>query len=144
MGRTFEKVKVRNYGDIAMVARGLLKEEAIREAEIEAIVDTGATYLCLPPKIIEELGLLYSRSVSVTTANGEVKRRIFQGAEITIKNRSTQMEVMESDETTPPLIGFLVLEALDFVVDPKTQKIIPNPEHGGKWVVECYRQCIPA
>jgi clan AA aspartic protease len=144
MGRTFEKVKVRNYGDIAMVARGLLKEEAIREAEIEAIVDTGATYLCLPPKIIEELGLLYSRSVSVTTANGEVKRRIFQGAEITIKNRSTQMEVMESDETTPPLIGFLVLEALDFVVDPKTQKIIPNPEHGGKWVVECYRQCVPA
>ena len=30
-----------------------------------------------------------------------------------------QMAVMENDEDTPCLIGYLVLEALDFVVDPK-------------------------
>lgn len=139
MGRTSERVKVRNYGDIVKAAEGLIKKEAIREVEVSAIADTGASYLCLPPKVIEELGLLYSHTILVSTANGETKRRIFRGAEITILNRSVQMEVMENDQATPPLIGFLILEALDFVVDPKTQRIIPNPAHEGKWIVECYK-----
>ena len=33
-------------------------------------------------------------------------------------------------------IGFLVLEALDFVVDPKANRLIPNPEHDGKWIAD--------
>ena len=45
---------------------------------------------------------------------------------------------MENDETTPALIGFLVLEHMDFVPDPKSQKIIGNPEHDGKWVMDLY------
>ena len=35
------------------------------------------------------------------------------------------MSVMESDETTPPLVGYVVLEVLDFVVDPKSQESSP-------------------
>lgn len=138
MGRTLEIVKVRNLLDVGMVAKGVIKEKEIREIEVSAIADTGASYLCLPPKVIEELGLLYSHTILVSTANGETKRRIFRGAEITILNRSVEMEVMENDQATPALIGFLILEALDLVVDPKTQRIIPNPAHEGKWIVDCY------
>lgn len=138
MGRILEKVKIRNYVDIVKAKEGIIKKGAIREIEVEALVDTGTTYVCLPPKVIEKLGLIYSRSVLVTTANGKVKRRIFGGAEVTIKGRATETQVLENDETTPPLIGFLILEALDFVINPRTQKIIPNPAHHGKWVVECY------
>lgn len=101
-------------------------------------MDTDAAYLCLPPDVIERLGLLYSHTQEVTTANGLVKRRIFNGAIIIIQDRDIQMQVMENDVTTPPLIGYLVLEIMDFVVDTKSQRIIPNPEHDGKWVMDLY------
>lgn len=48
------------------------------------------------------------------------------------------MDVMENDATPPPLIGYLVLETMDLVVDTKSQKIMPNPEHDGKWVMDLY------
>ncbi len=139
MGEFREKAKVRNFIDAAKFAEGLIDEDSIREVEAEAVVDTGASHMCLPPGVIEELGLLYSHTFQVATANGTVERRIFTGAEITIKGRTVQMEVMEGDDETPPLIGYLVLEALDFVVDPTTAHIIGNPEHGGKWVAVMYR-----
>jgi hypothetical protein len=45
---------------------------------------------------------------------------------------------MENDETTPALIGYLVLEDLDLVADPSSKKLIPNPAHEGKWVVDLF------
>ena len=136
MGRTLEKVKVQNFGDLFNATQGDLDASQVRTAEIEAVVDTGATYLCLPPNVIEQLGLLYARTQTVTTANGPAERRFFKGADITIKDRNIQMAVMENDEATPPLVGYLILEALDFVVDPKANRLIPNPEHDGKWIAD--------
>jgi len=36
----------------------------------------------------------------------------------------------------------LRLEALDFVVDPKTQKMIPNPANEGKWMADLYTKFL--
>jgi clan AA aspartic protease len=138
MGKTIEKVKIQNYVDLYNASQGLLPESKIRLVEIDAIVDTGATYLCVPPSVIQQLGLPLSHATEVTIANGRVERRIFKGAEITIRDRSVQMQVMENDKKTPALIGYLILEALDFVVNPKTQGLMGNPEHDGKWIVDLY------
>ncbi len=138
MGKTREKVTIKNFADIVKHTEGMIAEHEIRTIEVEAVVDTGAAFLCLPPGVIEKLGLLYSHSREVATANGKLKRRIFNGAVIIINDRDIQMQVMENDSSTPPLIGYLVLETMDYVVDPKAQKIIPNPEHDGKWVMDLY------
>jgi len=138
MGRTTEKVNVKNIVDMFGVASGALDPSKVRTADVPGLVDTGAAYLCLPPSVIQQLGLLYSHSARVRTANGAVVRRIFRGAEITIRERNIEMAVMENDEGTPNLIGYLVLEALDFVVDPKGESLMPNPEHGGEWIVDLY------
>jgi len=138
MGKTFEKVVVKNFGDILKKSEGLIKEDEIRTVNIDALADTGAAYLCLQPDVIKNLGLLYSHVQSVRTANGIVERRIFAGADITINGRTIQMQVMENDKTTPPLIGYIVLEAMDYVVDPKTHKVIPNPASDGKWVMDLF------
>ena len=138
MGKTKEKVTIKNFADIVKHTEGMIEEHEIRAVEVEAVVDTGAAFLCLPPEVIEKLGLFYSHSREVATANGKVKRRIFNGAVIIINDRDIQMQVMENDSSTPPLIGYLVLETMDYVVDPKAQKIIPNPEHDGKWVMDLY------
>jgi predicted aspartyl protease len=138
MGRTMEKVKIHHFGDMLKAQEGTIAESDIRTVEVEAIADTGAAYLCLPPSVIQQLGLTYSYSRSVKTANGIVERRIFSGAFITIKERFEQMSVMENDQQTPPLIGYLVMEALDFVVDPKSKAMIPNPANDGKWMTDLY------
>ncbi|MFQ5824252.1 MAG: retroviral-like aspartic protease family protein [bacterium] len=138
MEKITEKVIIKNFGDILKASEGTIQEDAIRTVKIEAIVDTGAAFLCLPQEVITKLGLMYSHSRNVITANGEAKRRIFAGAVINIQGRETQMSVIENDEMTPALIGYLVLEDLDLVVSTKSQKVIPNPEHDGKWIVELY------
>ena len=138
MGKTIEKVKIHNAFDIYNASQGLIPESQIRAVEIDAIVDTGATYLCVPPHVVEQLGLPVSHSTEVTTTNGKVARRILEGAKITIRERTVQMQLMENDEKTPALIGYLIFEALDFVVNPKTQGLMGNPEHDGKWIVDLY------
>ena len=138
MGRVTEKLLVKNYVDVANASAGIIKPEQIRMLETDAIVDTGATYVCLSRKNIETLGLPFHNTINIKTANGKASRRTFEGAKIELKGRSFVMEVMENNEDTPALIGYLLLEALDFVVDPKTQSVIPNPAHEGKWVADLF------
>ena len=38
----------------------------------------------------------------------------------------------------PALIGVIPLEILDFVIDPKTQRLMGNPEHGGELMYEMF------
>ncbi|MEK9150225.1 MAG: retropepsin-like aspartic protease, partial [Candidatus Desantisbacteria bacterium] len=138
MGRVTEKIIVKNYGDVIKADEGIIDAKQIRRVEVEAIVDTGATYVCLNRKDIETLGLPFHNEVNIKTANGKASRRTFEGAKIELNGRTFVMEVMENAEDTPALIGYLLLEALDFVVDPKIQKVIPNPAHDGKWVADLY------
>ena len=50
MGKIMTRVKVENYADI-------VTGDNVRSIDVEAMVGTGATTLCLPGKMIHELGL---------------------------------------------------------------------------------------
>jgi len=138
MGRTKAILKVRNFGDMQKAAEGLILATAVRTVEIEALVDTGATYVSLPKSEIEKLGLPFHRNIRIVTANGPASRRLFTGAQIELNGREFLTEVMENGQGTPALVGYLLLEALDLVVDPKSQQVIPNPAHEGEWVADAY------
>lgn len=138
MGRTIEKLILKSYIDIAKASEGTINKSQIRTVEIDAIVDTGSTFVCISREDIEKIGLPFRNNVNIKTANGIASRRTFKGAEIELKGRSIVMDVLENDDNTPALIGYLLLEALDFVVDPKSQSIIPNPASDGKWFVDLY------
>ena len=43
-----------------------------------------------------------------------------------------------SEAFNPVLIGQIPLELLDWVVDPKGQRLIGNPEHGGEQIMEVF------
>jgi predicted aspartyl protease len=62
--------------------------------------------VCVSREDIEKLGLRFHTIVPIKTANGPAKRRTFEGAKIELKGRSFVMEVMETNENTPALIGF--------------------------------------
>ena len=139
MGQVIEQVLIKNYDDSIKFELGFIKEQDKREVTINAIVETGASYLCLPPKVIKQLGLKYYNTSSVRTGNGLDDLRFFIGAEIFVRDRFTQLPIMENKSVEiPPLIGVLVLEAMDYIVNPISGQVEGNPQHGGQWMADMF------
>jgi clan AA aspartic protease len=105
---------------------------------VEALVDTGATRLCLKPSVIEELGLQRVDAVRSRTTNGEAIRFKYEPVQLELMGRKENFDVIEVLESVPNLLGQVPLEVLDLVVDSKGQKLIPNPAHGGEQMTEEY------
>ena len=79
MGRVTQLIKLRNSNDVARAAEGGMAESAIGTAQIEALVDTGATVLVLPADIVAALGVPTQGTRPVRYANGEVAPRPWVG-----------------------------------------------------------------
>ena len=136
MGRTFVEVEIENYDDIVLRDLAASPDREVRKQTVRAMVDTGCALLCLHKSTIGKLGLRYARSAPVRTANGPVSRGIYEATRIKILGRQYLAEVMEVPDDVPDLVGYIPLENLDLVVDPKTNQVIPNPENGGKYTLD--------
>ena len=136
MGRTFTEVEVENSRDIVLKEESGNGHRRVRKLKVRALVDTGSAMVCLHPKDIEKLGLPYAYTTKVRTGSGIVDRPIYTLARVTVLGRWCSAEVMEIPDTLPPLLGYILLETLDLVIQPKTHKVIPNPESGGEWVLD--------
>ncbi len=133
MGRTLTDLKVSNFADY------ITEREEIRAIEIkDALVDTGAVMLSLHSNQINELGLKFLRRLKVKTANGSPERSVFGVARVEIQGREAEFDVLEVPNDVPILVGYLVLEQLDFIADSSSQKLIPNPAHGGEYALDLY------
>ena len=114
------RIELANQSDLVAVRLGVMKpEDVLRLTVEEALVDTGATGLCLPTPLIEQLGLTPLRRVQAETANGTVERVIYSEVEYTVLERSDSIRVTDLPEGMPVLVGHMVLEALDLCVDMK-------------------------
>ena len=129
------RIELANQDDLVAVRLGVMQPEDVRRLTIEdALVDTGATGLCLPTPFIEQLGLTPIRRVQAETANGMVERIIYSEVEYTVLERSDTIRVTDLPEGMPVLVGHMVLEALDLCVDMK-KGLIYNPAHDGAWMI---------
>jgi predicted aspartyl protease len=133
MGRVLAEITVESLKDLYAAEQGLIPAAAVRRVSIpNALVDTGATFLSLPTKVIKELGLTKAYTKRVMTSKGPADSDVYNAVWLTIQGRSCTLDVMEVPDAVPALIGQLPLEHLDFVVDPIAQKLIGNPAHGGE------------
>ena len=137
MGRVLVRVKLSNHADLALKRAKVLKGE-VRTVMADALVDTGATRLYLKTSIIRRLGLHRMGAVRSQTTNGIRRSAVYDSVHLELMGRSGNFDVVEVDESVPNLLGQIPLEYLDFVVDSRTRKLRPNPEHGGHWMAEEY------
>ena len=137
MGKVIVKIKLTNQGDLVTVQRKPSKAKP-RTVETEALVDTGATRLYLQSSLIKALGLRKESEVRSKTTNGVGRRAVFESVRLELMGRNGAFQVVEMDDDVPNLLGQIPLDYLDFVVDPRGQKLIPNPEHGDKQMSEEY------
>ena len=138
VGRVVVSVRVQNVDDARRVERGELAPSEVRAAILPALVDSGATFLCLPADVICTLGLPFNRDRQSSTITGPMTLRIFGGARIEVEGRTCDVEVMELPAARQALLGQIPLETLDFWVDLANQRLVGNPEHGGEWMAEVY------
>jgi predicted aspartyl protease len=137
MGKVIVKIKLTNLKDTFLKEAGVRKARP-RAVEAEALVDTGATRLYLKPSVIKKLGLVRTDTVRSQTTNGEAIRYKYEPVELELMGRRENFDVIEVPENVPNLLGQVPLEVLDFVVDSKSQRLIPNPAHGGEQMTEEY------
>jgi predicted aspartyl protease len=139
MGRVIVRATIENAYDLRDAQRGLLPADQVRRVEVEdALVDTGATTLSMPKRLIEQLGLTPLQARPVRTSAGPQMVQIYGAVRLTIQGRDCLADVMQAHDDCPVLIGQVPLELLDFVVDPTMQRLIGNPTHGGQQMYEMY------
>ena len=130
------EIKLANLEDLHAVRLGVREPENVRRITVaEALVDTGATRLCLPGSLIAQLGLTFVDKRSARTAAGIVERTLYSEVEYTLLGRSSTIRVTDLPEGSPILIGHMALEELDLCVDMK-RGLIYNPAHGDDWIEE--------
>ena len=129
MGKVVTKAWLRNNQDLTRLADGRIAVEQVRQQEQELIVDTGARVVGLPLSIIEQLGLPATRKVTVTLSDGSrQERQLYGELRVQVGDRDDVFSCVAKPEGAPLLLGQIVLEALDLVVDCGRQRLIPNPE----------------
>ena len=130
------EIELANLRDMFLVQAGAMDPEDVRRLTVEdALVDTGATGLCLPTSLIEHLGLTSVGKRTARTANGIVDRTVYSEVEYTLLERSSTIRVTDLPEGSPVLVGHIIMETLDLCVDMK-RGLIYNPAHGDDWIEE--------
>ena len=128
-GKVTTRIKVENWLDAELLAVGARKEKP-RTVETDALVDTGAVKFYLKSSIIQQLGLRPIGEIKSRTMSARSEARtVFSPVSLEIQGRTGHFDVVEVPDSLPNIIGQIPLEDLDWVVDCRNQKLIPNPEH---------------
>jgi len=127
MGRFSVTVDLANNSDFELVRTGHLPPEKVRRLSLRGVVDTGAARLVIPQRVVEQLGLPITGEVGVRYAGGQTARRaIAEAIRLNFGGRSSVFNAIVEPDRDSALIGAIVLEDLDFVVDCTGQQLVPR------------------
>ncbi len=99
----------------------------VRFEQLEALVDTGATFTWLPQSFLRRLGHEPTETWDFVLADG---RRVQYGIKwvmVRLNGGSHISPVVFGEEGTEPLLGVFTLEGSRLGVDAVNQRLIPTP-----------------
>jgi predicted aspartyl protease len=136
MGRVVVQVELANNEDLVRVKDGTLPPDKVRRVTLTGVPDTGATRLILPKKVVDQLGLPAAGKVKLRFADRRASTRDkVQNVWLRLQGREGIFDAAVEPRRDDVLIGAVVLETLDFVVDCTTQQLHPRDP---KWIIsEC-------
>jgi predicted aspartyl protease len=127
VGRFSVQFEVANHVDVIDAQRGLLPADKVRRLTLSGVVDSGATRLVLPAKVVQQLGLPTQGKVKVRYANNHTATRdAVKEVHVQLLGRDGVFTAMVEPKRKDALIGAIVLEDLDFVVDCTGQQLVPR------------------
>ena len=95
--------------------------------EIEALVDTGASYSMMPESTLRQIGITQTDSLSITYADGRTDTRPIGWAEASVNGHSGGILVIFGPDGMTPLFGAHSLQSLRLMVDSPNERLVPLP-----------------
>ena len=127
MGRFSVGIELANNRDLLKAEDGELPQEKVRRVRIRGVVDTGASRLVIPKTVVEQLGLKVTGKVGVRYADGRrAVRSVVDNVHVSLLGRSSVFKATVEPKRDSALIGAIVLEDLDFLVDPQHERLLPR------------------
>ena len=127
MGRFSVEVDLANNDDVVQAKLGLIKPEQVRRTHVRGVVDSGATRLVIPASVAQQLGLQMSGTATVPYADGHTATRdIAGGIHLAYGGRESVFNAVVEPARESILVGAIVLEDLDFLIDCINQRLVPR------------------
>jgi predicted aspartyl protease len=120
MGRVIVDLVVSNNVDMVLADAGMIPRDQIRQVPLQGVVDSGANYLVLPAKVVEQLGVPSGNKVKVQDADRRAARRpTVEQVRVDLLGRHGVFRALVEADRDTALIGAIVMEDLDLLVDCK-------------------------
>ncbi len=127
MGRFSVDIELANDEDLFRVKSGEITPEQVRRLTIRGVVDSGATRLVIPDSVAKRLGLEISGVAKVRYADGRTaERSIATHVHLEYGGRTSVFNAIVEPDRESALVGAIVLEDLDFLVDCSGQRLVPR------------------
>jgi clan AA aspartic protease len=98
--------------------------------EVQALVDSGATPLCIPESVARQLGFdtteVYSTRIRIADASW-VRVPVVAPIRIDFENRDCVTKAFVLGDEA--LIGVVPIESMDCIIDPVNQRLVVNPKN---------------
>ena len=135
MGQVHVRVILTNHREEVMARLGQLAPEQVHRYETEALINTGAVRAAIPVTVAERLGLFRLRKTDTKYTDRRVEEvDVTEAVTVEILGRETEMNPMILGEQI--LLGVLVLEGLDLMVDCNRNRLVP---YQGTWDQPVFR-----
>ena len=127
MGRFAVQVVVANNREVVNVAVGDPIPDSVNHCTVSGIVDSGAARLVLPQRVVDLLKLPIDGEATVRYADRRrAKRMLVSNVWLQLQGRHGVFSAIVEPDRDDALIGAIVLEELDLLVDCGTQSIYPR------------------
>ena len=97
-----------------------------RSESVDALVDTGSTYTCLPSDLLNRLGVQPRRRIQSELADRSIVEDAIGEARVRVEGVDATTIVVIVDEAAPTLLGAYTLEGALLIVDPVRQRLAPT------------------
>jgi predicted aspartyl protease len=127
MGRVTVDFVAANNRDVVSLADGDRVLDHVKHLVVSGVVDSGAMRLVLPQRVVDGLGLKVDGETMVRYAdNRREKRRMVSNVWLELLGRHSVFTAVVEPNRNDALIGAIVLEELDLLVDCPTQSLYPR------------------
>ena len=104
----------------------VVSADGSRSQTVDATVDTGSTYTCLPASLLQELGITPVERIKSELADGSVVEDAVGEVRVRVEGIERSTIVIFAEEGAPALLGAYTLEGALLVVDPVRQRLAPT------------------
>ncbi len=104
----------------------VISADGSRSETVDALVNTGSTYTCLPATLLHELGIVSNRRIHSELADGNIVEDDIGEARVSVAGIERPTIVTFIDDNAPAQLGNYTLTGALLVVDPVRQRLAPT------------------